>query len=83
MKIRLRTVIFSNHVEISNVPVYSCKQCRKSEVCSEVKPDLSELIERLGKNPDKQQVDFSDYNEYANLMYMASDEDRLKVRWRI
>jgi hypothetical protein len=79
MEIRLRTLIFSAMVEIQNVPVQSCQQCRKSIVCPEVKPDLKELINSLGPEPRQQKFDFADYNEYANLLRMISDGNQLDM----
>lgn len=79
MDVRLRTVIFSNQVEIKNVPVYSCKRCRRSTVFPEIKEDLTGVIDQLGEKPSKQTIDLTDHNEFANLLYMASDQDRLHI----
>jgi YgiT-type zinc finger domain-containing protein len=79
MNIRLRTVIFSNTVEIENVPIFSCDACSSSEIYSGIKADLTGLINKLGSKPQKQQLLFDDINEFAYLMYKASDKDQLKV----
>ncbi len=75
MNIRLCTIIYSNKVEIENVPVFSCAKCRRSEVYSGVKPDLTKLIGKLGHEPEKKQLYFNEMNELAHLMYKASNKD--------
>lgn len=77
MDIRLRTVIYSDHVEILNVPVYTCKPCKRSIVCAEAKPDIKTIVHELGEHPSEQTINFCDYNEIAKLLFMASDEDRI------
>ncbi|RXZ77053.1 hypothetical protein EBB07_32725 [Paenibacillaceae bacterium] len=68
MIIKLRTVIYSGKVEIDNVPIYSCSSCNRSEVFPEVKPDLTGLIDQLGAKPDKQNLLFNEWNEWADLL---------------
>ncbi|MEB3102939.1 hypothetical protein [Ferviditalea candida] len=72
MNIRLRTLIYSNKVEIENVPIFSCDSCNYSEVFSAIKPELTDLIGKLGRKPKLQRILFHEINELANLMYMAS-----------
>lgn len=71
MPMKLRTVIYSNKVEIDNVPIYSCPSCNRSEVFPEVKPDLTGLIGKLGAHPDKQTFLFNEWNEWAKLLVEA------------
>ncbi|WP_223869650.1 hypothetical protein [Paenibacillus sabuli] len=68
MTVKLRTVLFSGKVEIDNVPIFCCAACSQSEVLAEVKPDLTQLIEGLGDEPDKQTIAFEACNEWANLL---------------
>ncbi|SDW58510.1 hypothetical protein [Paenibacillus sp. CF384] len=77
MPMKLRTVIYSNKVEIDNVPIYSCKSCNRSEVFPEVKPDLTGLIGKLGAHPVKQTFLFNEWNEWANLLVEAYHERKL------
>ncbi|WP_166238187.1 hypothetical protein [Paenibacillus turpanensis] len=79
MSLHLRTVIFSNKVEIENVPIYSCDSCSSSEVIPEVKPELTGLIGGLGTNPSKQQLYFNEYNELAHLMCAVSQKDQVHI----
>jgi hypothetical protein len=79
MSIRLRTVIFSNKVKIDNVPIYSCGACDRSEVLQDVKQNLSSLIRRLGRNPEKQHISFHETNELAFLLHEATKKDRENV----
>lgn len=79
MSIQLRTVIYSNKVEIENVPIFSCDACNLSEVYSGVKDDLTGLINKLGKEPQKQSLFFENVNEFAYLMSKVLDKDLLKV----
>ncbi len=69
MVVDLRTVIFSKKVEIENVPVYSCPSCTRSEVCPEVKPDLTHLISGLSDVTSRKNILFQDVNEFAYLIH--------------
>lgn len=73
MEMKLRMVIYSNKVEIDDVPIYYCTQCKCSEVMPGVKPELTDLIGKLGSNPEKQAISFSEVNELAYLMKLAMD----------
>lgn len=75
MKIRLRTVIYQNKVEIENVPVYSCDSCSRSEVFPGVKPELTGLIGDLGSKPEKKQLFFDELSELAHLMMKVTDKE--------
>ncbi|MCI3921495.1 hypothetical protein MO973_14775 [Paenibacillus sp. TRM 82003] len=79
MSIRLRTVIFSNKVKIENVPIYSCGACERSEVLQDVKQELSSLIRRLGRHPEKQSISFNESNELAFLLHEATKKERANV----
>lgn len=79
MRIQLRNVIYSNLVEIENVPVYSCQKCHRSEVLSEVKPDLTGMIEEVSEKRDKQRLHFEESNELAYLLFQASDHELLDI----
>ncbi len=79
MSIRLRTVIFSNKVNIENVPIYSCNGCERSEVLQDVKQELSSLIRQLGRNPVKQHIRFNESNELAFLLHEATKKERANV----
>lgn len=76
MPMKLRTVIYSNKVEIDNVPIYSCPSCKRSEVFPEVKPDLTGLIGKLGAQPVKQTFLFNEWNEWAKLLVEAYYEHK-------
>lgn len=76
MSIRLRTVIYQNKVEIDNVPVFSCDSCNRSEVFTEVKPELTALIGTLGSKPVKQQLQFNEVSEIALLMLKVTEKKR-------
>lgn len=69
---KLRTVIYSGKVEIVNVPVFTCRMCSRSEVYPIVKPDLTGLIGQLGARPDKQILQFNEWNEWANILVEAT-----------
>jgi len=73
MEVRLRTVIYSRRVEIDNVPVFQCADCKASEVHERVKPGLAGLIRSLGARPDKTRVSFEDHHEFAYLLKAAAD----------
>jgi len=77
MEVKLRTVIYSNKVEIDNVPIFSCSSCNRSEVLPEVKPDLTGLIATLGVDPERQSLLFNDINEVSNLMFRVSEKDQV------
>jgi hypothetical protein len=77
MNIRLRTVVFQNKVEIENVPIYSCDGCNRSEVLPLVKSDLTGLIGKLGKKPEKRQMRFDEISEVAYLLMKVSTKERL------
>ncbi|WP_308858213.1 hypothetical protein [Paenibacillus sp. R14(2021)] len=76
MPMKLRTVIYSNKVEIDNVPIYSCTSCNRSEVFPEVKPDLTGLISTLGAFPVKQTYLFNEWNEWAKLLVEAYHDQK-------
>lgn len=77
MEIRLRKVIYSRSVEVSNVPVYSCAGCHRVKIFPEVKGELSRLIRGLGQKPEKDRLDFADVSEWAFLIAQATDRNRL------
>jgi cell division FtsZ-interacting protein ZapD len=77
MNIKLRTVIFSNKVEIHNVPIYSCSECSSSEVYPAVKQELTDMIGKLGHQPEKQAIQFNEVNELAQIMYRVSDKENM------
>ena len=77
--VKLRTVIFSNSVEIHNVPIYSCSECGSSEVLAAVKPDLTKMIGQLGKYPEKHDIYFNDVNEWARIMLLMSDKQLSEI----
>lgn len=79
MDIRLRTLVYSHAVEIRNVPVCSCNACHHAEVLAGAKPQLTELISRLGKEPARQRLDFADLSEWACLIELALDKDLLHL----
>ncbi len=76
MEIHLRTVIYSNKVEIGNVPVYCCKSCQHAEVLPGVKQEIVQLISSLGHSPEKQKLMFDECNEWANMLTQAADPER-------
>lgn len=79
MNMKLRTVIFSNKVEIHHVPIYSCTACQFSEVFAAVKPELTKLIAQLDVEPQKQVIHFNEVNEWAHLMFQVSDKDNAHI----
>lgn len=79
MNIHLRTVIYSTKVEIENVPIFSCKECNRSEVFSAVKSELTGLIDKLGSQPGKQQFSFPEFSELAHLMHKVSDKEHVNI----
>ena len=79
LDIRLRTVIFSSKVTIENVPVYSCDLFGFSAAMPEVKNELGEMIQNLGRNPDKQVIRFNEKNEIAFLLYEATRRERRHI----
>ncbi len=79
MQIHLRTIIFSNKLEMMNVPIYTCDFCQSSEVFHSVRADVTEMIEKIGNPSEKKILNFDDVNELAHLMYKASDKDLLDI----
>jgi hypothetical protein len=77
MSIRLRTVIYQNKVEIENVPVYSCEECKRTIVFPAVKSELTKFIGSLGNRPERQLFYFNELNEIAHVMNKVAD----KTRW--
>jgi hypothetical protein len=76
MSIRLRTVIFQNKVEIENVPVYSCEECKRTIVFPAVKNELTKFIGSLGNRPEQQLFYFDEMNEIAHVMHKVADKSR-------
>jgi hypothetical protein len=74
MNIKLRTVIYKNKVEIENVPVFSCEDCRRSEVLAEVKSELTGVIGKLEQTTSKQHIHFNDISEIAHLMFKVTEK---------
>lgn len=79
MNIRLRTVIFLSKVEIENVPIYSCESCKHSEVFAQVKQDLKQLIGTCEGTQEKQTMQFNEWNELANVLYIVSDKEHTRL----
>lgn len=77
MDIRLRKVIYSRRVDVDNVPVYACPQCKRVNIVPEVKDELARLIRSLGRKPDRKKLDFADVSEWALLITQATDRDRM------
>jgi predicted NAD/FAD-binding protein len=79
MHIRLRTLIYSDRLEIENVPVFSCDACNYNELYAEAKPDLTKLIDQLGGKPEKQQLYFNEINDFAHMLFTVSAAESLPV----
>jgi hypothetical protein len=79
MDIRLRTIIYSQKVEIDNVPIYTCEDCFHTEILTGVKADLAQLIKELGGQPHIQKIDFHELNEWAFLISRAADMERIHI----
>ncbi len=75
MDLQLRTVIYSNKVEIENVPIHSCESCQRAEVLSGLKSEIARLIGDLGHNPGKHKLKFNECNEWANMLTQAADPE--------
>lgn len=75
MGIGLRNVIYRNSVKIQNVPVHVCSDetCAHSQVVEEIKDDLKQLMNDLGRNPGRQDIDFEQICEFSNLLVMVAD----------
>jgi hypothetical protein len=78
MTIRLRTVIYQNKVEIENVPIYSCEECKRTIVFPAVKNELTRFIGTLANRSERQHYSFNEMNEVAHLMCKVADKDRFK-----
>jgi hypothetical protein len=78
MTIHLRTLIYSNKVEIANVPIYTCEECSRSEIYDEVKSGLKHLIAAIGESPEKKMLHFNDVNELAHILYILSDKEHIQ-----
>ncbi len=72
MHMQIRSVIFADKVEIERVPIFTCESCNHSEIFAAVKDEIKQLIRRLGKHADNQQVNFSEINELAAIIVQAS-----------
>lgn len=79
MQIHLRTIVYSNKIEIMNVPIFTCDDCHSSEVFHSIKGHITEMIEKMGNPTEKQTLMFNDVNELAHLMYKASDRELLDI----
>lgn len=78
MHLTLRTLVY-NHNEITNVPVYTCLVCERSEIAARVKPELMKVVKNLTYSASKhQKVAFQDFSEYSNLLVMVADETEEK-----
>jgi hypothetical protein len=75
MNIRMRTVIYRSKIEIDNVPIFTCESCSKSEVFQPVKSELTDLINQIGKNPEKKQFYFNETSELAFLLMTVSQKE--------
>ncbi len=76
MTITLRNVVYRNRVKIQNVPVHVClnDECAHSQVVELIKEDLKQLMNRLGRNPERQSIEFEQISEFSNLLVMVSDQ---------
>jgi len=76
MCITLRNVVYRNRVKIQNVPVHVCtdEDCAHSQVVELIKDDLKQLMDRLGRNPDRQHIEFEQISEFSNLLVMVADQ---------
>jgi hypothetical protein len=74
MRLELRTVVYARTVRISNVPVYECGRCRRSEVFPGVKRDVGRLVARLGARPHPQSIGFDRIHEWAGVLSRTLDK---------
>ncbi|MDP5273318.1 hypothetical protein [Chengkuizengella axinellae] len=79
MSVQLRTVKYSKKIKIKNVPIYSCEECKASEILLDVKEELTELIKKIGHSISEEVIYFNDMNEFAHLLYVSSDHESLDV----
>jgi hypothetical protein len=68
MALALRTVIFAQKVNITNVPVYSCSLCGRNDVFHGVKEDVGRLIGQLGAKPNASSIPFNQVHELADVL---------------
>lgn len=74
MHLTLRTLVF-NRNEIMNVPIYTCSDCDRSEVCERVRPELTKLVQTLTySSTQRQKVAFQEFSEFSNLLLMVAHE---------
>jgi len=76
MYIMLRNVVYRNRVKILNVPVHVCADdvCAHSQVVEVIKDDLKKLMEDLGQNPARQDIEFEEVSELSNLLVLVVRE---------
>ncbi|USG67186.1 hypothetical protein NDK47_07830 [Brevibacillus ruminantium] len=83
MEVILRNVMYRKKVKIMNVPVQVCQNdhCSHLQVVDVVKEDLKQLMENLGHNPQRQNIEFDEVSELSHLLVlMANQEEDGAVR---
>jgi hypothetical protein len=77
MSIMLRNVVYRNRVKIHNVPVHVCtdEECAHSQVVDIIKEDLKNLMNHLGRNPQRQDIEFEEISEFSNLLVLVAEQD--------
>ncbi|ASA21013.1 hypothetical protein [Paenibacillus donghaensis] len=71
MTIHMHTLIYNARTKITNVPVYTCRDCARYEPLPMIKQDLADLITGMGGQSldrSRRHYSFADHNEWAGVL---------------
>ncbi|MGZ9587037.1 hypothetical protein [Paenibacillus marinisediminis] len=69
MDVTLRTIVYARKLMIMHVPVYTCLSCEHSELVSEIKQDVIDIMQQMNEHaPSKRvKVMFDEQQELASV----------------
>ncbi|WCK55759.1 hypothetical protein PP175_07410 [Aneurinibacillus sp. Ricciae_BoGa-3] len=80
MELKLRRVVYMNHMEIDHVPIYSCSQCENNQLVEYVKEDLKKLLHEIGQmHTFEGCISFACHSPFSDLLLRLSQQSYASI----
>ncbi|WP_027416792.1 hypothetical protein [Aneurinibacillus terranovensis] len=80
MDLKLRKVVYMNHMEIDHVPVYSCPNCEENQLVEQVKDDLKRLLQQINTyQSDSSVISFAAHSSFSELLLRMSRQNVITI----
>jgi hypothetical protein len=80
MELKLRKVVYMNHMEIDHVPIYSCSQCENNQLVEHVKEDLKKLLHEINQMHNLEGcISFASHSAFSDLLLRISQQSYASI----